>query len=171
MDGAACVQLCSDPPIFKYKLTALTFRICLVHTYTTVFKKRPNFLNSAPTSAGSALRLLSAPSVCLVKQLKCLCKICSKFAVNLHTHAHARTHTHARARAVLQALSFTLSLIRRTACARAQFSGCSSTTNDHSETEQMAVCCLNLPLGALNSRRALCWLARYLNNSVCFLIQ
>jgi len=31
MDGAACVQLCSDPPIFKYKLTALTFRICLVH--------------------------------------------------------------------------------------------------------------------------------------------
>jgi len=30
MDGAACVQLCSDPPIFKYKLTALTFRICLV---------------------------------------------------------------------------------------------------------------------------------------------
>ena len=33
MDGAACVQLCSDPPIFKYKLTALTFRICLVHSY------------------------------------------------------------------------------------------------------------------------------------------
>ena len=31
MDGAACVQLCSDPPIFKYKLTALTFRICLVY--------------------------------------------------------------------------------------------------------------------------------------------
>ena len=30
MDGAACVQLCSDPPLFKYKLTALTFRICLV---------------------------------------------------------------------------------------------------------------------------------------------
>jgi hypothetical protein len=28
-----------------------------------VFKKRPNFLNSAPTSKESALRLLSAPSV------------------------------------------------------------------------------------------------------------
>ena len=41
MDGAACVQLCSDPPIFKYKLTALTFRICLVlntyiHTHTYI---------------------------------------------------------------------------------------------------------------------------------------
>ena len=33
--------------------------------------------------------------------------------------------------------------IRRTACAHAQFSGCSSTTNAHSETEQMAVCCKN----------------------------
>ena len=41
--------------------------------------------------------------------------------------------------------------IRRTACARAQFSECSSTTNDHSETGQMAVSCQNLPLGALNS--------------------
>jgi len=28
-----------------------------------VFKKRPNFLNSAPNSKDSALRLLSAPSV------------------------------------------------------------------------------------------------------------
>jgi hypothetical protein len=49
----------------------------------------------------------------------------------------------------------TLSLIRRTACARAQFSGCSSTTNAHSETGQMAVCCQNLTLGVLSSRRAL----------------
>jgi hypothetical protein len=45
-------------------------------------------------------------------------------------------------------------LIRRTACARAQFGGCSSTTNAHSETGQMAVCCQNLPLGALSSRSA-----------------
>ena len=45
-------------------------------------------------------------------------------------------------------------LIRRTACACAQFSGCSSTNNAHSETGQMAVCCQNLPLGALSSRRA-----------------
>jgi hypothetical protein len=28
----------------------------------SVFKKRPNFLNSAPTSTGGVLRLLSAPS-------------------------------------------------------------------------------------------------------------
>ena len=44
MDGAACVQLCSDPPIFKYKLTALTFRICLVcNTY---------FYHTSPTCFG-----------------------------------------------------------------------------------------------------------------------
>ena len=48
-----------------------------------------------------------------------------------------------------------LSLIRRTACASAQFSGCSSTTNADSETGQMAVCCQNLTLGALSSRSAL----------------
>jgi hypothetical protein len=47
-------------------------------------------------------------------------------------------------------------VIRRTTCARAQFSGCSSTTNTHSETGQMAVCCQNLMLGALSSR-VLCW--------------
>jgi len=35
-----------------------------------------------------------------------------------------------------------------------QFNGCSSTTNAHSETGQMAVCCQNLPLGALSSRSA-----------------
>jgi len=73
---------------------------------TPVFKKRPNFLNSSPTSTDGALRLLSCSSD------------------------------------------------RRTACARAQFSGCSSTTNAHSEKGQMAVCCQNLPLGALSSRSA-----------------
>jgi hypothetical protein len=44
--------------------------------------------------------------------------------------------------------------LRRTACARAQFSGCSS-TDAHSETGQMAVCCQNLMPGALSSRSAL----------------
>jgi hypothetical protein len=32
-----------------------------------------------------------------------------------------------------------------------KISGCSSTTNAHSETGQMAVCCQNLMLGALSS--------------------
>ena len=45
--------------------------------------------------------------------------------------------------------------ILRTAFARAQFSGCSSTTNAHSQTGLMAVCFKNLTLGALSSRRAL----------------
>jgi len=57
---------------------------------------------------------------------------------------------------VLQAFSlFTLPLIRRTACARAQFSRCSSTTNAHNETGQMADYCEDLTLGALSSRSAL----------------
>jgi hypothetical protein len=34
------------------------------------------------------------------------------------------------------------------------FSGCSSTTNAHSETGQMAIFCQNLPLGALSSPSA-----------------
>jgi hypothetical protein len=43
-----------------------------------------------------------------------------------------------------------MSLIQRTACARAHFSGCSFMTNAHSETGQMAVCCQNLMLGVLS---------------------
>jgi hypothetical protein len=42
-------------------------------------------------------------------------------------------------------------VIRLTACARVQFSGCNSTTNAHSKTGQMAVCCQNMTLGALSS--------------------
>jgi hypothetical protein len=37
----------------------------------------------------------------------------------------------------------------------AQYNGCSTTTNAHSETGQMAVCCQSLTLGALSSRSAL----------------
>jgi hypothetical protein len=48
---------------------------------------------------------------------------------------------------------------RRTACAHVQFSGCSSTTNAHSETGQMAVCCQNLKLSALSNCSALSVLA------------
>ena len=79
--------------------------------------------------------------VCWVKQLKCLCKIFTKFAAKFHIHTRSSS-----------SFIVTLSLIRWTACAHAQFSGCSSTTNAHSKTGQMAVCCQNLPLDALSSR-------------------
>jgi hypothetical protein len=71
-----------------------------------------------------------------------------------HSHTYRDTHTHTR----FSSSSFTvnLSLLRRTAYARVQFSGCSPTTNVNSETEQMAVCCQNLTLGALSSGSALC---------------
>ena len=92
-------------------------------------------------------------SVCLVKQLECLCKLFTKLAAKFHTHT--RTHAHARARCSSSSIIVTLSLIRRTACARDQFSECSSTTNAYSETGQIAVCCQNLTLGALSSRSAL----------------
>ena len=68
-------------------------------------------------------------------------QVCSKIS---HTH----THTHTRSSS--SSFIVTLSLIQRRACARAQFSRCSSTTNAHSETGQMAVC-QNLMLGALSS--------------------
>jgi hypothetical protein len=45
-------------------LFSFTFIYVYIYIYTRgVFKKRPNFLNSAPTSLESALRLLSATSV------------------------------------------------------------------------------------------------------------
>jgi hypothetical protein len=84
--------------------------------------------------------------VCLVKQLKWLCKIFTKFAAKFHTHTHTGSSS---------SFIVTLSIIRRTACAHAQFSGCSSTTKAHSKTGQMAVCCQNLTLGGLSSCRAL----------------
>ena len=63
----------------------------------------------------------------------------------------------------------TWKLIRRTACAGVQFSGCSSTSNNPSEMGQMAVCCQNLPLGALIAAgRPLCWFASYLKSSAFF---
>jgi hypothetical protein len=51
-----------------YSFLLKIFRFLLVHyqlllVIRSVFKKRPNFLNSAPTSTESALRLLSAPSI------------------------------------------------------------------------------------------------------------
>jgi len=76
-----------------------------------------------------------------LKNLKCLCNLLIKFTAKFHKHV------------VLQALS--LSLIRQTACVCVQFSRCSWTTNAHSETGQMAVCCQNVTLGAFTSLRTL----------------
>jgi hypothetical protein len=44
-------------------LHELQYSVVNVARNTTLFKKRPNFLNSAPTSTDSAMRLLRAPSV------------------------------------------------------------------------------------------------------------
>jgi hypothetical protein len=77
--------------------------------------------------------------ICFVKQLKCLqnfYQVCNKIS---HTRSWG-------------SFIVTLSLIWWTACARAQFSWCSSMANAHSKTGQMAVCCQKLTLGALSSR-------------------
>jgi hypothetical protein len=111
-----------------------------------LFKKRPNFPNSSPTSKEGVLRLLSAPSGRFWQQT-------------------AISHVH----------KLFVGLIRRKACARAQFSGCSSTTNARSETGQMTVCCQNLPLCALSRRRTPSFLVGelfkkiglFLNTGVC----
>ena len=83
--------------------------------------------------------------LCLVKQMKCLCKIFAKFAAKFHTQTRCSSSS----------FIVTLLLIRRRACAPAQFSGCSSMANAHSETGQMAVYRQNLTLGAPSSRSAL----------------
>ena len=64
-----------------------------------------------------------------------------------------QTFTHIRCST--SSFIITLSLIRRTACSPAQLNGCSTTTNAHSETGQMAVWCQNLMLGALSGYSAL----------------
>jgi hypothetical protein len=110
---------------------------------TLMFKKRPNFLNSSPTSTEDALRLLSTLSGRFWQQTAIFPVSLWALVVELHPLNWAR--------------------------ARAQFSGCSSTTNAHSETGQMAVCCQNLPLGALSSLSASSsWLTSYLESSVFF---
>jgi len=60
--------------------------------------------------------------VFLVKELKYLCKMFTKFTTKF-------THTSCSSNSSI----VTLSLNRRTVCARAQFSGCSWTTNGHTE--------------------------------------
>ena len=121
--------------------------------------------------------------ICLVKHLICLCEIFTKFAAKFHTHTHtilqafemslwnfyqvgskislSLSHTHTHTHISSSTFIVTLSLIRQTVCALAQFSRCSSTTNAHSKTGQMAMCCQNLMLGALSSHSAPCagWLA------------
>jgi len=81
----------------------------------------------------------------LVKELKHLCKTSTTFAAKFHPQTRCSS----------SAFIVTFSLIRRSACVRAQFNGCSSKTNAHSETGQMAACCQNLTLCALGSCSAL----------------
>ena len=98
----------------------------------------------------------------LNKQLKCLCKMFPKFAAKFHTHTHTRCSS--------SSLIVTLSLIRRTPCTRAQFSGCSSTTNAYRKTGQMAVCFQYLTLGALSSRSDLSVLIGALFKIFCLIL-
>jgi len=64
----------------------------------------------------------------------------------------------------------TLSLIQQTDCACAHFNGCSSMTNAHSETGQMAICCQNLMLGMLSSHSPLSMLVGALFKKVCLFL-
>jgi hypothetical protein len=85
-----------------------------------------------------------------------LCKDLTFLCLSLNTtNYHADTFVWSNQCELRRNFIVTLLLIRRTACARAQFSGCSSTTNAYSETGRMAVCFYKLTLGALCSRSAL----------------
>jgi hypothetical protein len=118
--------------VTKTLCSHITRRIIIhagMYVYMPVFKKRLNFLNSVPTRIEGALRLLSAPSGRFWQQTA-ICPV-SLWALLVELF---------------------VGLFRRTACACSHYSRCSSTTNAYSETGQMAVCCQNLPLGALCSR-------------------
>jgi hypothetical protein len=108
--------------------------VLLSHSPESPHVKKNNFLNSAPTSKEGALRLLSAPSGRFWQQTA-ICPV-SLWALVVELHPM----NWARAQAVRR--------INPTS------GGCSSTTNAHSETGQMAICYQNLPLGAISSRSA-----------------
>ena len=111
--------------------------------------------------------LLSAHTVlpvCLVKQLKCICNMFTKFAEKFHTHTH--THT----RVVLQTLSLSL---------------CHQSDEQLVHAHSSAVVTRRLMLIAKRDKwqfvvktlrqvrfvaasRSLCWLARYLKSLVSF---
>lgn len=100
----------------------------------------------------TALSSVHTVFVCLAQQVPCLCKIFNKFTAQflsppLPPLSHT-PHTHTLFFIV------TLSLLRQTACVRANFSECSSRTNGHSEKGQMAFCCQDLLLCGLSSRTA-----------------
>jgi hypothetical protein len=129
--------------------TLLTF-----HATNRVFmlqlSSKPQNLRATDRFIGKYIVLINSQTS-IFKVYTDFYKVCSKIS---HTH----THTHTHARCFSSSFIVTLSLMQRTACVRAQFSGCSSTTNAHSETGQMAVCCQNLTLGVHSSRSALCML-------------
>jgi hypothetical protein len=114
-----------------------------------IFTDRHSALFKKPKQLTALCSAHTVLPVCLIKQLKCLCKILTKFATNFHSHTRCSSSY----------FIVTYSLIRQTACSHAQFSGYSSTTNAYGERGQLAVCCQNLTLGALSSRSALSVLA------------
>ena len=91
--------------------------------------------------------------------MKCLCKVFNSVQ-QIFTHKHCSSSS----------FIVTLSLIRHTARARTQFSGCNSTTNAHSEMRQMAVCCQNQKLGVLSSHSALSKMVGALFKKFCLFL-
>jgi hypothetical protein len=116
-----------------------------------VFKKRPNFcykdfilqhfkhcpLQSSPSTGNTPFPMFIPLLDCFLERI-----FCDGVEFSYRIFLNLRVH------------KLFVRLIRRTACAHAQFSGCSSMTNAHSEMGQMVVCCQNLLLGAVSSRSA-----------------
>jgi hypothetical protein len=86
--------LCAVLSVMSYNLWTFSvsshIMFCRPAIIRGVFKKRPNFLNSAPTSIVSALRLLSAPRVRFWQQTA-ICPVSLwALVVELHTLNWAR---------------------------------------------------------------------------------
>jgi hypothetical protein len=109
-----------------------------------MIKKKPNFLNIPPTNTERA----AAPERTVASRLN-VREIADDVGISIGSCLQIFSQKFQMRRGSAKFV------IRQTVCARAQFSGCSSTTNSHSETGQMAACCKNLTLGSHSSRRAL----------------
>ena len=98
---AKLIEMCPEVylNILCLLLQSISHEVCShlqFFIHTPVFKKRPNFLNSAPTSIEGAIRLLSAPSGRFWQQTA-ICPISlSALVVELHSLNWARAQAVSR---------------------------------------------------------------------------
>jgi hypothetical protein len=146
--------------ILSCSLQCKAFKVALTkYVNTTLFKKRPHFLNSASTSTESALRLLSVPSVGFWQQTAICPVLPWALVVEVHPLNWARSQA---VRCVtnfaltLRIWSFWFKIWWQDPVLMPTSSATFRTVKPDARCAQFA------------AARALCWLACHLKSSVCF---